>query len=193
MKKKIKSHHDVTGKKGIIIINLLSKVFVVLSALVLVGCIFGMITGLTALSANDVNYSELVKDEGFEYALFACDTDKNEFLTLVEESDNNIKNVFVLLCLENMLVWVFDLFVIICMFLVTSEIRKQEDKIFTENNLKVLTNTGTILIVLYVLQCVLSIFTNSGDYISNLSIIFIVCIFRYIFAQGYELQEKINV
>lgn len=182
---------NIVGKKGILLFNIFSKFIAVISIMMLIGTTIGGIYGINELTKKDVNYVELAKNEDFDFALTAIDFTQDEFLEMVDQV-NTVKGLvtmYSIYFLENIFAIVFLLVFYICVWLVTDNIKKNENMPFTKENLNILTKGAIVLIFILAIQLVPSILTDRGI-VTQLEYLLMICIFRYLFDVGCKLQEK---
>lgn len=195
MGKKIEEHHVVTGKKGIILLNVLSRLIVCLGVFTLVCAIIVGVRGAIDLSNAGDEYVEFVKSENFEFPLSAVDLTADEFITMTEENEKaSPLTIYILSIFGQVISLVFLLTVYMCAWVVTGAIKKDENNPFTLENLKALKKCATTLVALFVLAIfseLLIFFIFDVDMVINvgLAYIFIVCLFIYLFDAGCKLQE----
>lgn len=190
LKEKMEKRHIISGKKGVLILNILSRLVVGFGLIALVCSIIGTTVGILKLQNADTKYMELIESEDFEFSLSSIGFTKDEFVEYIEEdttADAVIADYVV--C---GIVSVMDMLILLAVYMgawvVTGSIRLDENKPFKKENLSALNKTATVLLVLFVLELIFNLIF--GTEISNLSYLFIVCVFVYLFDAGYRLQLK---
>lgn len=183
----------VNGKLGVLLINIFCKIMTVLGCIALVGSIIGFAMGTYELSKEKDEYVELIKNEDFEFSLSAVDNTKAEFLERIEDVDSHSRVVvtYVFAGLVAVLGIIMRLVLYVCGWVVTGSIIKDEDRPFTQDNLKVLRKSATILSVLYGLYFIL-LFFYDGSMFTHLGYLILLCIFVYLFDAGCKLQENVE-
>lgn len=195
---KIENHHVVTGKKGIILLNVFSRLIVCFGLIALVGTIIVGIKGAIDLSKVGDEYIELVKSEDFEFSLSAVDLKADEFITMIEENKNTEPlTVYIISTVGQVISILFLLTVYMCSWVVTGAIKKDENNPFKLENLKALRKCATTLVVFFIFALfyeLLVFFVFDVDMVVNVSLayIFIVCLFIYLFDAGVRLQDKVE-
>lgn len=188
LKEKVEKRQIISGKKGILLLNIFSRLVVGLGLIALVCSIVGTTVGILKLQDADTKYMELIESEDFEFSLSSIGFTKGEFIEYIEEDDtvDAVLADYVVCGIAFVMDLLILLAVYMCAWVVTGSIKQDEDKPFKKENLGALKKTATVLLVLYVLQILFGIMF--GTVVTDISYLFVVSVFLYLFDAGYKLQ-----